>query len=559
MIRIVDGDTMRLHVADISIDPQSGKAYTADSNANLYEIDLENGTAQHLSQSNVGGGGYGAGYFDPNGNLYLGRNHDGRIFRVAVGAGDYQLKEFAVGPASGVNDGWRCATAPVEMIAETKVDFGDAPNSYGTALDDNGARHGLDADPGLFLGAAVDGESDAFAHPLSDDAADKLDDDDGVQFATNVVEGQNTVVIVEASKPGFLNAWIDLDRNGQFDDDEQVSYNYYLNQGKQSLHMFIPGGVVEGDSWSRFRVSSIPNVGPTGGVPDGEVEDHPVKLVEQAATVTYYPGADGWTTLAFEDNWPIEGDYDMNDLVVYMRTAQHRKDAGLTRVDIKAEIAAVGAAYHNGFAIRLPGVKRSQVNLDKMELQINGKPVTAFQPLEEGRDEAIVIVSYNMWDYVGAGELCMFYRTEPECGSDIQMNFKASIPFNEPVQAEVGSLLDPFLFATPGAWHGGHFFTAPGRSYEIHLKNQEPTEAFDTALFEMEGDDASMPEEGHYFQTAKGMPWALEIGTRWDYPIEYHDINHAYSLFQGFAQSNGQQNSFWYDRNQSNPELIFKN
>jgi len=301
---------------------------------------------------------------------------------------------------------------------------------------------------------------------VSDDENGRSDDDDGVQFATSIVGGRNSIMIVEASKPGFLNAWIDLDRNGKFDTNEQVSHNYYVNAGKQSLYTYIPRTVVEGDSWARFRLSSIPNISPTGGVADGEVEDYKIKLVEEATTVSYYPTNNSWTTLAFEDNWPHEGDYDMNDLVVYMRTAVHRKNAGVSRVEVKAEVAAVGAAYHNGFAIRLPGIKRSQVNLEEMELEINGKPVTDFQPLEEGRDEAILIVTYNVWDYVNSGELCLFYRTEPGCGSNIEMNFYASIPLQEPAQVEVDALLDPFLFATPGAWHGDHLVTAPGRSYE---------------------------------------------------------------------------------------------
>jgi len=556
---IADASSINITIADMAINPLDGFAYALNSNGRLYQIDLDTGSFQILEETGESGT-YGASYFDAQGNMYASRNNDGKIFKIAIASGDYAMEMFAHGPSSSINDGWRCALAPVNDVADDNIDFGDAPASYGTTLADNGARHGLDGDPDLFLGAAIDGESDAAAFPLSDDDDENIDDDDGIQFATSVTGGRNSVVIVDSSKSGFLNAWIDLDRNGTFDDNEQVSYNYFLNPGKQSLHMYIPTTLVEGSSWSRFRLSSIPNVGPTGGVADGEVEDYQVKLIEEATVVTNYPSATSWTTLAFEDNWPLEGDYDMNDLVVYMRTALHSRNAGVTRVDIKAEVAAVGAAYHNGFAIRLPGIKRSMIDESNMELEINGKPVTDFQPLEEGRDEAIIIVSYNLWDYVNAGEdLCMFYRTEPGCGSDVQMNFRASIPLQEPVKADINGLLDPFLFATPGAWHGGHFVTAPGRSYEVHLKNQEPTEAFDSELFSQPGDDASVPEEGLFYQTAKGMPWALEIGTRWDYPIEYRDLTNAYQQFQDFAQSNGQQSSYWYNPENSNPELLFKN
>ena len=36
----------------------------------------------------------------------------------------------------------------------------------------------------------------------------------------------------------------------------------------------------------------------------------------------YYPGADSWGTLAFEDQWPQRGDYDMSDLVVRYRSRE---------------------------------------------------------------------------------------------------------------------------------------------------------------------------------------------------------------------------------------------
>lgn len=558
MTRIVDPVTLDMSIADMAISPVDSMGYALNNTGRLYQFDLETGASRILAETGERGG-YGASYFDVEGNFYASRNNDGVIFKIAVGNGDYTMQRFAHGPSSNTNDGWRCAIAPLIDVSDVQIDFGDAPSSYGTTLAENGARHGLNADPDLFLGAAVDGESDASAFPLSDDDNDEIDDDDGVQFATSITGGKKTIAVVEASKPGFLNAWIDRDRNGTFDSDEQVAYNYYVNSGKQSLYMYIPNDVVEGESWARFRLSSTANIGPTGGAADGEVEDYKVRLIEESTAVNYYPTSNGWTTLAFEDNWPHEGDYDMNDLVVYMRSAIHKKNAGVTKVEIKAEVAAVGAAYHNGFAVRLPGVKRSMVDADNMELVINGKPVTDFSALEHGREEAIIIVTYNMWDNVRSGERCLFYRTEPGCGSDIQMSFSASIPLTEPVPVELSGVLDPFLFATPGAWHGDHFFTAPGRAYEIHMKNQEPTEAFDSSLFAQKGDDASIPENALYYQTKNGLPWALEIGTRWDYPIEYRDINHAYPFFQQFAESNGQLSSYWYNPAQSVPELIFEN
>lgn len=556
MTKITDGVTINLRIADMAFHPGDTYAYAVDNQGAVHQIDVDAGTAVKVGDSGITGT-FGAAYFDPEGNLYVSRNNDGAIHRIAINSGDYTAEFFAKGPASGTNDGSRCANAPV-FEPSAKFDFGDAPDSYGTTLDNNGARHGMTSSDVISLGSLLDGESDAYVYPLSDEETGDLNDDDGVQFATNIVESSNTIVKINASSSGYLSAWIDLNRDGEFNGSDQVLRDYKVEAGSQMVYMTIPAGVSAGDSWARFRLSSVNGLQAVGGAPDGEVEDYKVALVEAQETVTHYPNSNGWTTLSFEDNWPYEGDYDMNDLVVHMRTAVAAKPGGVTRVKLKGQVAAVGAAYHNGFAVRLPGVMREQVDVDNIKYEINGQPVD-FQPLENDREEAIFIVTYNIWDHVGTGEHCKYYRTESGCGSDIQMNFAATIPMKEPVQVKLKGALDPFLFATPGAWHGGHFVTAPGRAYEIHLKNYAPTEAFDQSLFSAPGDDSSEPVNGYYYQTSNGLPWALEIGTYWSYPLEYQDIGHAYPMFANWAESNGWLNKNWYLLEHANAPMLFDN
>ncbi len=555
MENIVDGASLSMAIADMAFHPYNDLAYAVDSKGDVLQIDVQAGTSTVLGNIEAQAG-FGAAYFDPDGNLYLSRNRDGAIYRVAIDAGIYKADFFAKGPASGLNDGFRCAQAPVIDVSNTNLDFGDAPDSYGTSMANNGARHGLSGNNIFYLGSHVDGESDASLYPLSDDNNGDIHDDDGVQFATSIVESKNAIAKVNVSAPGILNAWIDIDRNGAFDNNDQVVKDLQVDEGTQYVYMPIPAGVKQGETWARFRFSGTEGIQAVGGAPNGEVEDYQVEVIEEETAVTYYPSSNGWTTLAFEDNWPHEGDYDMNDLVVHMRTAVRKKSSGITQVSMKGEISAVGASYHNGFAVRLTGVKRDQVDVENIEYKINGKPVD-FQPLEDGREEAIFILAYNLWDYVGSGELCKYYRTEEGCGSDIQMSFSASIPMKDAVDAELKGAFDPFLFATPGAWHGGHFVTAPGRAYEVHLKNYAPTEAFDQSLFNEPGDDASEPQNNFYYQTAKGMPWALEIGTHWSHPQEYKDIGHAYPYFAEWAQSNGWLNRAWYLSSNANTPLLF--
>jgi LruC domain-containing protein len=553
--RIVDGGTLNMKIFDFAFHPFNSYAYSVDSQGKLYEIDVNLGTARVLSEVGVSGT-FGAVYFDVSGRLYFSRNSDGHVFRLDVAESEPLAEFFAFGPSSSNNDGARCAMAPIVSEVNAEIDFGDAPDSYGTTLDQNGARHGL-KDSLLVLGALVDGESDSYTFPLSDEETADADED-GVVFVTNLEIGEEALVQVQAQGEGYLNAWIDWDRNGVFDIDEQIISAQSLTEGENIQSFPVPLAALVGDTWARFRYSSTANLGATGGVADGEVEDYAVTVSETGVSSVYYPSAQDWSTLAYEDNWPSVGDYDMNDMVLHYRTAISKNETEVRRVRIQGQLAAVGASYHNGFAVHLPGILRSQIRESGIEFTINRKNV-ALSPLEVGRPEAIFIVFENSWAYVSAGEDCKYYRTEPQCASDIQMEFSISIPFKNalPLADMPDVPFDPFLFATANTEHNPLVGSRPGRSLEIHLKNKPPTSAFNPEFLGM-GDDASDTSAGRYFQTENGMPWAMHIANRWMYPKEYMDVLYTYPKFEGFVSSSGSTNRQWYLHQEANRQNTFE-
>lgn len=555
-VRVVDGSALNLNIFDMAFHPSNDHAYTVDSQGRLYRFSPYTGSAELLGQTGVSGT-FGAVYFDVDGNLYMSRNSDGYIFRVKVDQGETAAELFAYGPSSSNNDGARCALAPVIPVDAPTIDFGDAPNSYGTSAVDNGARHGTSAGL-LYMGEGVDPESDAYIYPLSDDefdtrpsydpinGAEAVDDEDGVSFVTGLELGSTSLVTINASDYGYLNAWVDFDGDGTFEADEKIISEHAVSAGDNVISYTVPAWAEVGETWSRFRISSTELLGPTGGASDGEVEDYSVEITDPGTTASFYPQQNGFATIAFEDNWPLIGDYDFTDLVVNYRLTQYVRDNAVVRVKIEGQIAAVGASYHNGFAFRFPGVLRNAVAEDQIRYVINDS-VQGASPLETGRNEAIVIVANDVWDYVSAGENCKYYRTEAGCGSAIQMQFSMLVPFDQPIPVDQmpAAPFDPFLFATEGAGHGYLFGQPPGRAYEIHLKNQTPTEAF-RADFYNRGDDASNPAQGELFVNSNGMPWAINVGVEWRYPLEYMDVIYAYPDFVNFATSGGTENADWY-------------
>lgn len=80
---------------------------------------------------------------------------------------------------------------------------------------------------------------------------------------------------------------------------------------------------------------------------------------------------------------------------------------------------------------------------------------------------------------------------------------------------------DPFIFATPGYYHGEGLPNHPGHSWEIHLPDCAPTEKFAGDTLWQLGVDASDPSAGTFFKTAQNHPWALLIPYEW---MWYQDV-----------------------------------
>ena len=152
------------------------------------------------------------------------------------------------------------------------------------------------------------------------------------------------------------------------------------------------------------------------------------------------------------------------------------------------------------------------------------------------------------------------------------MTFDLEIVFIDGFTKVTQPPFDPYLFATPGKYHGEMFYGyagaldygAPGRDYEIHLKNQAPTHMFEAAF--MTSDfyqsypgtvDASIPGSSLYYLTGAGLPWAIEIANKWRYPREFQDLLLAYPKFEEFVTSEGASATDWFVESELDLNYIF--
>ncbi len=370
------------------------------------------------------------------------------------------------------------------MIDEdSTIDFGDAPDSYLTLLASNGPRHQIGSD--YYLGSvAPDSEGDGLISPLDDNKAG-LADEDGVGFVTALEAGEVAIVSVQASRSGYLSAWIDWNQDGDFaDSNEKIISDSLLSGGTNTLIINVPVDAAIGSTFSRFRFAEQSGLDYFGGATTGEVEDHPITVLKTGTTLVHYPSEQGYATLAFEDNWPKEGDYDMNDVVIRFRMTETLDENNhATRILIQGYLAAYGAGYHNGFAFRLPGLNRSDIQSVTTKLKHNAV-LQQSNGLEAESDEAIFIISEDLKATVPASE-CNFYRTAQYCQQEIAWEFELDIRTVEGTNTYglADMPYDPFIFSTPGAYVRDGIWYNPGRGLEVHLPDQAPTEQFDTFLY----------------------------------------------------------------------------
>ncbi|MEZ6123669.1 MAG: GEVED domain-containing protein [Planctomycetaceae bacterium] len=159
------------------------------------------------------------------------------------------------------------------VISNAPVDYGDAPASYPTLQAAAGAHHILTVGP--YLGLLADSDPDGQPNPAATgDDISGTDDEDGIVLPPTITPGTTATISVSASAAGLLNAFIDLNHDGDFfDSGEQFTHDLALTTGTNNIDLTVPVDAVPGTTVMRFRFGSYPDVGPTGLASDGEVED----------------------------------------------------------------------------------------------------------------------------------------------------------------------------------------------------------------------------------------------------------------------------------------------
>lgn len=264
-----------------------------------------------------------------------------------------------------------------------------------------------------------------------------------------------------------------------------------------------------------FSVAATPMKAITDGIPDADDKKDP----KAVAYTNEYNG-----TLAFEDNWPKKGDYDMNDVMIkYHSIVSYNYLNEVLSTDDEYKILWSGANYRNGFCYEL---NTSRDNATIEVLKADYKP--EYIKLSPIATKATIILMDDARSATQNNSKVPVYR--------VKTTFKVPIPVNN---AFPEPLYNPFITIQ--------------NKVELHLPNFAPSGVFNNESLFGADDDRSIPSEGIYYRSTGFYPFAIDVvGTDElilndnKYEGSLHAIGNTYPQFVSWVTSKGINNKDWY-------------
>ena len=230
---------------------------------------------------------------------------------------------------------------------------------------------------------------------------------------------------------------------------------------------------------------------------------------------------------AFEDLWPSQGDYDLNDVVIDFRHVKEMSKRS-TESDFKIRKESFNLTTYQNYVTLTSG----------LAVKLN-TPVTpsciAMKKIARGSNK---VTEANF-----AQEGNIFYLTDDVKG-EIGSTYILELTYSSGVTSDQLASVQPFIYRNE----------AENRTWEVHVPFEAPTSKMNTEYFGTE-DDASVPKENKFFVRASDYPFAFFLmdGKIDDFKNTIlkgsNERKKIDELFPGFilwSTTKGTQNSDWY-------------
>ena len=223
---------------------------------------------------------------------------------------------------------------------------------------------------------------------------------------------------------------------------------------------------------------------------------------------------------AFEDKWPSRGDYDMNDVMVYLENERSFSGNNVSKQVFSLTTYQNYVTLTSGLALKL--VTKSTPSSVVMKKKAKGSnTATEVNFVKEGN---------------------YYYLTEDITG-ELGSTYILEVNYSTAVALDKSASVQPFLYREE----------SDGKLWEVHIPGEAPTSKMNTSYFG-QGDDSSNPSTGKYFVRSGDYPFAFYMDNA---RIEYFEdilkreneslpIDTFFPDFIGWSTSHGKQNQDWY-------------
>lgn len=234
-------------------------------------------------------------------------------------------------------------------------------------------------------------------------------------------------------------------------------------------------------------------------------------------------------SFAAEDNWPYEGDFDFNDIVVpHSHKALINPNGQVASLTFYYQVIARGASKKNGFGFSLPGDPANIASITGQTLT-EGYVNNDANGAEIGAGSFISIVGHDLVD-----NALPAFNTIPGTTPGASAIDSITVDFSTPLSAAALLDLKPFLIVDRS------------RGQELREMDIAPTGLMNTRIFGS-GLDNSDPSQGLYYRSKDNLPWVLNIPGVFRYPYEQVRITDGYHHFVTWFQTGGAEHADWYD------------
>lgn len=267
------------------------------------------------------------------------------------------------------------------------------------------------------------------------------------------------------------------------------------------------------------------------------MKSNPVDAVIDIPSVEEKPGADENKKevhllkgiYAFEDLWPSQGDYDMNDVMVKLDYEKTFGDKGIYEESYLFKTFNNIAGLKNGLAFTLGGDAASaELEFSILRPASEKNPTPAYETLTPERDGDVILLTDNVKDDMGA-------------------TYKVTAKYASPIAEAKAAVVKPFIYRTTDE------DLTPGKRKEVHLPFETPTGKVDEKFFGT-SDDKSDPKAGRYYVRGNSYPFAFYLAGATEIDLakllnplnEKTHIDELYPAYSGWVTSNGGNNTDWY-------------